>query len=79
MNNDIREKILKYLSEQGGAVTHAIANKFNLTNRQVGAIMGHLSRQGKVQTYTKGAIHITHGVHTKASPMRLSNSYYDVV
>jgi Mn-dependent DtxR family transcriptional regulator len=75
----IKEQIIEILKEKNGLVTEEIAQRFNLKRKQVGGIMGALKREGRVFTYTKGYVWVTSGIHSKAAPMGLTNSYYELI
>jgi len=77
----LQDNIIKFLQSHwsGGTVTEEIAAEFNLSNRQVGAIMGKLNRSGRVRTYTKGTLWIQHGLSANCAPTGLSNSYYEAI
>lgn len=75
-NDTIRDFIMNGWG--GGRFTHEIADRYCITNRQVGAKMGHLKRSGYIRTYTKGIIVMPGGLHSsKGAPTRLDNSFYE--
>ena len=80
MTDNFEDTIKDFLltGRQNGRITEEIAEKYGLTNRQVGGKMGKLKSKGLVMTYTKGTIVFSDGLHNfKGSPMGLSNSYYE--
>ena len=66
-----------YSGRGHGRVTREIADKFNLTNRTVGGIMGNLKRKGLVFTYTKCTVTLTNFLSRRPEPFVISNSYYE--
>ena len=81
LTSELQEKLIAFLKtgRNMGRTTCEIGDKFWLTNKQVGGIMGALKRKGIVFTYTKGTIVFSDGIHAKGgSPMRLSNSFYEL-
>ncbi|WP_061085211.1 hypothetical protein [Chryseobacterium indologenes] len=78
---EIQNQIIKFLESKydKGATTETLAEEFKMTNRQIGSIMGNLKRKGLIHSYTKGVIVFTDFMTRKASPARLSNSYYELI
>jgi len=75
-----RETIMTFLWDKrnGGDVTESIADKYNITNRQVGAMMRPFVKRGDVRGYPKGVI-VLNGLGTlvNSAPMTISNSFYE--
>lgn len=78
---EIQQKIIEFLESKfdKGACTETLADEFNLTNRQIGSIMGGLKRKGIIHSYTKGVVVFTDFMTRKPSQTRLSNSYYELI